>query len=73
MLMQLTIDAVHWNGTYIADGMPAKATLKNSRARGFHIYEAWGRTAGERACGESSVSSDVWPPARGRIWYWGLV
>jgi len=29
MLMQLTIDAVHWNGTYMADGNWAKATPKN--------------------------------------------
>jgi hypothetical protein len=29
MLMQLTIDAAHWNGTYMADGKRAKATLKN--------------------------------------------
>jgi hypothetical protein len=29
MLMQLTIDAVHWNGTYVADGNWARATLKN--------------------------------------------
>ena len=29
MLMQLTIDAVHWSATYIADGKKAKAILKN--------------------------------------------
>jgi hypothetical protein len=29
MLMQLTIVAVHWSATYIADGTKAKAILKN--------------------------------------------
>ena len=29
MLMQLTIDAVHWSATYMADGKRAKAILKN--------------------------------------------
>ena len=29
MLMQLTIDAVHWSATYMAGGKRAKATLKN--------------------------------------------
>ena len=29
MLMQLTIDAVHWSATYIANGKRAKAILKN--------------------------------------------
>ena len=29
MLMQLTIDAVHWSATYMAGGKRAKAILKN--------------------------------------------
>ena len=29
MLMQLTIDAVPWSATYMADGKRAKAILKN--------------------------------------------
>ena len=29
MLMQLTIDAVHWSAIYMADGKRAKAILKN--------------------------------------------
>jgi hypothetical protein len=29
MLMQLTIDAVHWIATYMADGKRANAILKN--------------------------------------------
>ena len=29
MLMQLTVDAVPWSATYMADGKRAKAILKN--------------------------------------------
>jgi len=38
--MQLTIAAVHWSATYMADGKRAKAILKNLRAQVFHIYGA---------------------------------
>jgi hypothetical protein len=29
MLMKLTIDAVHWSATYVANGNRANAILKN--------------------------------------------